>query len=52
MKIACIGGVRHGKYKTVLTGYSKNELDWEFDADLPQSTPTFQGGVTTFTNTT
>lgn len=35
MKIACIGGVKHGKVKDVLNGINKNELDWEFKADLP-----------------
>lgn len=37
MKIACIGGVKHGKVKDVLNGFNKNELDWEFKADLPHS---------------
>ncbi len=35
MKIACIGGVKHGKVKDVLNGFNKNELDWEFKAELP-----------------
>ncbi|HAV5585612.1 TPA: hypothetical protein JI121_14895 [Acinetobacter baumannii] len=49
MKIACIGGVKHGKVKDVLNGFNKNELDWEFKADLPPQPPTRQGGVVTFT---
>lgn len=49
MKIGCIGGVRHGKVKDVLIGFNKSELDWEFEADLPQQAPTFQASVTTYT---
>ncbi|MCO1653235.1 hypothetical protein M4D47_19285 [Acinetobacter baumannii] len=52
MKIACIGGVRHGRVKEVLTSISKCDLDWEFDADLPRSPPTFQGSVVTYTIST
>lgn len=52
MKIGCIGGIRHGKTKNVLAGFNKNELDWEFEAELPRKPATFQGGVTTITLST
>ncbi|MEI1709716.1 hypothetical protein V8Q18_09215 [Acinetobacter baumannii] len=49
MKIAYIGGVKHGTDRNVLTGYDKTQLDWEVKADLPPQPPTRQGGVVTFT---
>ncbi|MGN5723670.1 hypothetical protein ACNQO9_00290 [Acinetobacter calcoaceticus] len=52
MKIACIGGVRHGKVKEVLNSIRKYELDWEFEAELPRTPPTYQGSVITYTIST
>lgn len=52
MKIACIGGVRHGRLKRAFTGFSKTDLEWEFEADLPQKPPTFQNSVVTYSLST
>ncbi|ELX6101084.1 hypothetical protein ACTZ9G_003242 [Acinetobacter baumannii] len=52
MKIAYIGGVKHGKDRNVLTGYDKTELDWEVKTELPRTPPTFQGSVVTYTIST
>ncbi|WP_337081296.1 hypothetical protein [Acinetobacter pittii] len=48
MKIACIGGVKHGKVKDAINGFNKSDLNWEFEAELPRTPPTFQGSVVTY----
>jgi hypothetical protein len=48
MKIACIGGVKHGLARDVLISFDKTQLEWEFKADLPQKPPTFQNSVVTY----
>lgn len=43
MKIAFIGGVKHGTDRNVLTGYDKTELDWEVKTELPMKPQVFDG---------
>ncbi|MCJ9255817.1 hypothetical protein [Acinetobacter baumannii] len=43
MKIAYIGGVKHGTDRNVLTGYDKTELDWEVKTELPMKPQVFDG---------
>ncbi len=43
MKIAFIGGVKHGTDRNVLTGYDKTELDWEVKTELPMKPQVYDG---------
>lgn len=43
MKIAYIGGVKHGADRNVLTGYDKTELDWEVKAEIPIKPQVYDG---------
>ena len=52
MKIACIGGIRHGKVRSALDGFEKYKLDWEFKADLPPEPPKVRSNVITWTDST
>ncbi|MDP7845796.1 hypothetical protein LPS07_05565 [Acinetobacter pittii] len=47
MKIGCIGGVKHGTDRNVLTGYDKTELDWEIKTELPMKPQVFDGRTLT-----
>ncbi|EPQ0106629.1 TPA: hypothetical protein NQH55_000669 [Acinetobacter baumannii] len=45
MKIAYIGGVKHGAERSVLTGYDKTQLDWEVKVDVPMKPQVYEGGA-------
>lgn len=45
MKIACIGGIKHGLARDVLISFDKTQLEWEFKTEIPFKQPVYEGGA-------